>query len=165
MNIRLIIFLVLGLMSVAVLPLMADDDDNGRRRGRNSRAQQEQQEEEGPAEKKPKKERSIGGRAVDILYEKEIQALEEAAKMMEGVKNEKSAREIGLKLSQMFSNRHVPIGGEQYHLEELAIAQNKVTMKMRAIRHEPYFNKTRLPEAWRYIVVPSTRRQSTSRDK
>lgn len=128
-------------------------------------AQGNEKQKEEPAQMKPKKERKIGGRAVDILYEKEIQALEQADRMMDDIKDADSAREIGLKLRQMFCNRYVPIGGEQYHLEELAKAQNKITMKMRAIRHKPYFEKTRLPEAWRFIVVPSTRYQSTSRDK
>lgn len=167
MGMNRVVFNVISMALLASFPLMADDDDDNNRRnsGRNQRNQVAQDEEDGPARMKPKKERRIGGRAVDILYEKEIQALEEAAKMLDGVRDAKSAQDIGLKLSQMFSNRYVLIGGDQFHLEELAKAQNEVTMKMRAIRHKPYFQETRLPEAWRYIVVPSSRRQSTSLDK
>ncbi len=88
---------------------------------------------------------------------RELQALQEAAVLMETVQDEETAKKAAAKLRQLFRTLPPPIKGEQKELEIWARAQNRVSAHMWRLLKEPYFVSSGLQEAWTLITDPFSR--------
>lgn len=110
------------------------------------------------AENEPKEDlETILSRIKNSDYKRELKALEEAATIMEGVTDEASAKKAAQKLRSMFNNLPGPTKGSAAELDAWAKAQNRVSFHMWRLCKEPYFESSKLQEAWTLITVPSMR--------
>lgn len=99
------------------------------------------------------------------IYAGEMETLAQAEKLMVEIVDEKSAIQVARQLVKLFNTLPVPMGGNDKQLEDLARAQNVISLKMEKLRREPWFVSSGLQDAWGLITVPSFRRRATNHDK
>lgn len=96
-------------------------------------------------------------------FKKEMEALDEAAKMLEPVNDAKAAEKVAKKLITMFSKLPPPLSGTDDEIERWSVAQNKVSAEMERLSKMTYFKESGLQEAWTTIADPQSRSRSQRR--
>lgn len=139
---RKLFYLLLMTMGLALLtpaPVFAKDDED--------------EEEE-----VSKKEKTKPSATLDRAFTAEIKALQEAETLLQTISDAKSAKNVKAKLMQRFSVLRPILGGTDAQLEELAIAQNRVSAVMWNLMKEPYFESENLQELWTVMTHHFARR-------
>lgn len=90
-------------------------------------------------------------------FKKEITALGEAVLLLQEVKDEKTAKTACTKITSLFKNLAPLLGGSANDLEQLARAQNRMSLEMWRLLKEPFFEKTELQAAWTLMTDPFSR--------
>lgn len=93
----------------------------------------------------------------------EITALAEAETMLQTISDAKSAKAVKKKLMTRFSNLRPLLGGTDAQLEELAVAQNKVSAIMWEMMKQPYFESENMQELWTVMTHHFARRAANRR--
>lgn len=83
---------------------------------------------------------------------KELQALDKAKIILEGVSDEKSAKDAHRKIQMLLRSLPPLLGGSGKDLELLAEAQNMVSEEMWKRVNEPYFKTTNMQEIWTLLI-------------
>ncbi len=144
------------LLPLAVQPLACADDEDDAPKTRQS------------AKDKRDARRNKGGDEVAVVQGslgKEIAALNLAAEDLSKVKDEAAAKEVAKSLCSKFAYMNPILGGSEGELLELSRAQNRVSKEMWRLMAEPYFESSRLQEAWTLMVDQFSRRSSQRRRK
>lgn len=81
-------------------------------------------------------------------FKKELKALDEAANILDGVTDEKSAKAACTKIYSLFKNLPPLLGGNAFELDLLAKAQNRVSLYMWQFKKEPFFESVKMQETW-----------------
>lgn len=115
-------------------------------------------DEEEEEEEISKKEKAKPSASLDRAFTVEIKALQEAETMLQTISDAKSAKNVKAKLMQRFSVLRPILGGTDAQLEELAIAQNRVSAIMWNLMKEPYFESENLQELWTVMTHHFARR-------
>ena len=139
----LMLFALMGLALLAPVPVFAADDDEDERPSKSARS--------GPQS------------SLDRAFTQEIKALTEAETMLKTISDAKSAKEVKKKLMTKFSNLRPLLGGTNAQLEELAVAQNRVSAVMWSLLKEPYFESENLQELWTVMTHHFSRRSANAR--
>lgn len=94
-------------------------------------------------------------------FKKEITALGEAILQLQEVTDEKTAKAACTKITSLFKNLPPLLGGNANELEQLARAQNRLSLEMWRLMKEPYFENTELQAAWTLMTDPFSRPSAT----
>lgn len=113
------------------------------------------------APEKPKKVDNPLQQQIDAAkapnFKKEITALGEAVLLLQEVTDEKTAKAACTKITSLFKNLDPLLAGNGNDLEQLARAQNRMSVEMWRLTKEPFFEKTALQEAWTLMTDPFSR--------
>ena len=99
---------------------------------------------------------STGGGTTDD-FTHEFAALEEAVTLLQGVRDEASAKKVMVKLRSTFSKLPAPVKGSEAELMQWARLQNRVSTEMWRLRKEPFWETQKLQEVWTLISDPFSR--------
>lgn len=83
--------------------------------------------------------------------------------MLQTISDAKSAKAVKKKLMSKFSNMRPLLGGTDAQLEELAVAQNKVSAIMWEMMKQPYFELENMQELWTVMTHHFARRAANRR--
>ncbi len=97
-----------------------------------------------------------GGGTTDN-FTHEFAALEEAVTLLQGVKDEKGAKDAAVKLRSTFSKLPAPVKGSEAELLQWARLQNRVSTEMWRLKKEPFWETQKLQEIWTLISDPFSR--------
>lgn len=90
-------------------------------------------------------------------FTREFAALEEAASMLQGVRDEEGAKAAVAKLRSTFSRLPAPVKGSEADLMQWARLQNRVSAEMWRLKKEPFWETQKLQELWTLISDPFSR--------
>ncbi len=144
------------LLPLTVQPLACADDEEDAPKTRQS------------AKEKRDARRNKGEEEVVVVQGslgKEIAALNLAAQELAEVKDEASAKDVAKSLCSKFASMNPILGGSEGELLELSRAQNRVSKEMWRLMAEPYFESSRLQEAWTLMLDQFSRRSAQRRRK
>lgn len=138
------LFALVGLALLAPAPVFAADDED--------------------TDDRSSKPVSRGAEAaLSRAFAQEIKALTEAESMLKTISDAKSAKEVKKKLMQKFSLLRPLLNGSNAQLEELAVAQNRVSAIMWEMMKQPYFETENMQELWTVMTHHFARRSANAK--
>ena len=139
-----LLFALMGLALLAPAPVFADDEEE--------------------ADKRSSKPLNRGAEAaLSRAFAQEIKALTEAESMLKTISDAKSAKDVKKKLMQKFSLLRPLLNGSDAQLEELAVAQNRVSAIMWEMMKQPYFETENMQELWTVMTHHFARRSANAK--
>ncbi len=146
------------LLSLAAAPVaLADDEDDEIPSGRQSAKDRRE------ARRGAKDAESDEASVAQGTFGKEVAALNHAAEELAKVNDEEKAKDVAKALCHKFAYMNPLLGGSEGELLELSRAQNRVSVQMWRLMAEPYFESSRLQEAWTLMVDQFARRSAQNR--